>query len=312
MATVELSPKDCPFLAGMDLGSPRTRWPTVLGEPAPFRGARPPEFGWTKTRRPDHTIRPNSAAHFSCMLRGVRPRRIPTRRDELHAFVLALSESPVPKGLSNPYQCRVASENLLSFLNSLEPEESRLLLIGEAPGYRGAAITGIPFCSLSVLLDDWGDPWGAFGSESPYQECDVSRFRREATATIFWRVLADSCAELPLPLTWNAVPFHPRARNATNRPVHPRELEHGRRWIEELLELFPRVHPVAVGRVADLALERLGLNHGTVRHPSRGGKQDFADGLSAVVAGVKARVQLTALTIHPSAQPLEPRRLASL
>ncbi len=154
-----------------------------------------------------------------------------------------------------------------------------MLLIGEAPGYRGAAVTGVPFCSLSILMEDWSDPWGAFGTASRFRACDGSSFWREATATMFWSCLAQVCGDEPMPLTWNAVPFHPRANDLTNRSVLADELRHGVRWLEWLLELFPNVRPIAVGRVASEGLARLGLEHASVRHPSHGGRADFARGV---------------------------------
>jgi len=73
--------------------------------------------------------------------------------------------------------------------------DAPLLLVGEAPGYRGARISGIPFTSERQLT----------GSGPA-----------EATATIVHRVLA----ELGLAgqvLLWNVVPTHPGSATS-NRP----------------------------------------------------------------------------------------------
>jgi uracil-DNA glycosylase len=138
-----------------------------------------------------------------------------------------------------------------------ERRGARILLVGEAAGYRGARVSGIPFTSERQLT---GWPPG------------------EASATIVHRVLA----ELGLTddvLLWNAVPTHPHlhGRPDTNRPPSPAEIEAGARFLAELAR-GRRV--VAVGRVA----ERV-LGGAYVRHPSRGGAVAFRDGLLRHVAG---------------------------
>jgi uracil-DNA glycosylase len=114
------------------------------------------------------------------------------------------------------------------------------LLVGEAPGYRGARVSGIPFTSERQLT---GHGPG------------------EATATIVQSVLGD----LGLPdevLLWNVVPTHPGTATSNRRPTRV-EIEAGRGFAEELA-CGRRI--IAVGRVAQAAL----AGSAYVRHPSRG------------------------------------------
>ncbi len=123
--------------------------------------------------------------------------------------------------------------------------DATILLVGEAPGYRGARVSGIPFTSERQLT--------GFGPA-------------EATATIVHRVLAEIELESDV-LLWNIVPTHPGTEVSNRRPT-TEEVAIGVEFAERLAE-GRRV--VAVGRVASRA-----LGHTYVRHPSRGGAARFA------------------------------------
>ena len=130
--------------------------------------------------------------------------------------------------------------------------DAPILLVGEAPGYRGARVSGLPFTSERQLT-------GAGPAE--------------ATATIVQRVLV----ELGLTervLLWNVVPTHP-GTDSTNRAPTRAEVAAGSRFAVELAR-GRRV--VAVGRIA---AETLGAPY--VRHPSHGGACAFAEGLAALI-----------------------------
>lgn len=152
-------------------------------------------------------------------------------------------------------RARLLCDRLRSYLGSRQ--RARLLLVGEAPGYRGARVSGIPFTSERQLT----------GSGAA-----------EATATIVHRVLAELGLETEVVL-WNTVPAHPHVpgRPDTNRRPTRVEVEAGRPFVAALAR-GRRV--VAVGRVAGDAL-------GTewIRHPSRGGAAAFRDGLLQSAVG---------------------------
>jgi uracil-DNA glycosylase len=123
-----------------------------------------------------------------------------------------------------------------------------LLLVGEAAGYRGARVSGIPFTSERQLA----------GSEPG-----------EATATIVHRVLAELGLEEDV-LLWNVVPTHPGTASSNRRPSAG-EVDASAPFLEALAR---RRRTVAVGR---LAQSRLGDPY--VRHPSHGGAAAFRAGL---------------------------------
>ena len=128
-----------------------------------------------------------------------------------------------------------------------------LLLVGEAPGYRGARVSGIPFTSERLL---------------------TGRGPAEATATIVHRVLAELGVEDDV-LLWNVVPTHPGTETSNRAPTR-REVAEGRVFADELA-VGRRL--LAVGRVAHAA-----LGGAYVRHPSHGGATAFTAALHALIA----------------------------
>jgi uracil-DNA glycosylase len=145
-------------------------------------------------------------------------------------------------------------ERLAAYLRSRA--DASVLLVGEAPGHRGARVSGIPFTSERQLT-------GAGPAE--------------ATATIVRRTLAALGLEEET-LCWNVVPTHPHlpGRPETNRRPTRAEVEASRPF---LLELARGRRLVPVGRLAESALGIPG-----VRHPSHGGAQAFRAGLRGLLA----------------------------
>jgi uracil-DNA glycosylase len=130
--------------------------------------------------------------------------------------------------------------------------DATVLLVGEAPGYRGARISGLPFMSERQLT-------GAGPAE--------------AAATIVQRVLAE--LELDA-LCWNVVPTHPGTETSNRRPTRP-EILASRPFLDELAE---NRRLIAVGRLAARVTEAP-----YVRHPSHGGAAEFRAGLLEFCAG---------------------------
>jgi uracil-DNA glycosylase len=126
--------------------------------------------------------------------------------------------------------------------------EANVLLVGEAAGYRGARVSGIPFTSERQLS---------------------GRGPAEATATIVHGILAELALEEHV-LLWNVVPTHPGTASS-NRPPTRAEIAAGAPFVERLAA---GRSVIAVGRIAQRAL---GASY--LRHPSHGGAAEFRAGL---------------------------------
>jgi uracil-DNA glycosylase len=136
-------------------------------------------------------------------------------------------------------------------------ERAPILLVGEAAGYRGARVSGIPFTSERQL-----------SGSGP----------AEASATIMRRVLQELGLEESV-LCWNLVPTHPHrpGRPDSNRPPTTAEIAAGRAF---LAALAANRRVVALGR---LAQRELGTRY--VRHPAHGGAAAFRTGLIELLHG---------------------------
>ena len=121
--------------------------------------------------------------------------------------------------------------------------DAPLLLVGEAAGYRGARVSGIPFTSERQLT----------GAGAAYSQTQTSEFRIEEHA-----------------LLWNVVPTHPGTATSNRRPTRA-EVEAAEPFLRQLVR-GRRI--IAVGRLAEAAT---GAPY--VRHPAHGGARAFAEGL---------------------------------
>jgi len=145
---------------------------------------------------------------------------------------------------------------LRSYLESRIGAE--VVLVGEAAGYRGARVSGIPFTSERQLT----------GSGPA-----------EATATIVQRVLARLGVEDDV-LLWNVVPTHPGSETSNRRPTRA-EVEAAAPFLAELTDGRTAI---GVGRLAAAALEAP-----FIRHPSHGGAAAFEEGLRQAFATIGRR-----------------------
>lgn len=166
----------------------------------------------------------------------------------------------------------------------------RVMMVGEAPGYRGHTVTGVPFMSMRQLRARPGLITGApQGDGFALPEHPAADW--EQSSAIVWRALA--AWRGPLPLVWAIYPNHPHepGRPATNRPPRASEVAAGAPIVLELAEAFGITAFLAVGRKAQGALAQAGIEATQVRHPAQGGARTFTEQLAAFNASSCLRHQ---------------------
>lgn len=199
-------------------------------------------------------------------------------------FTTALARVDVSSRACNQYARgdrfnAIRRANLARYLEEIGRPE--ILMIGEAPSYRGGRLTGIAFTSETIMLSGIANHLGA---ERGYRKATPGPQRStEASATMVWGTIG--CVE-PLPLLWNAFPLHPfhEGNPHSNRIPTSAELLAGQPFIERLMTMFPIQQVVAIGNHAHRSLEKLGIDHTHVRHPSQGGKRLFVEGVTAMIS----------------------------
>jgi uracil-DNA glycosylase len=154
---------------------------------------------------------------------------------------------------------------------------ARLVLVGEALGYRGGHFSGIPMTSERMLLAGQR----VLSSIAPQRTSKPQKSLRgfsEPTASMVWNALLELGLSNEQFVLWNAFPWHPfNAKRGllTNRKPSADELRHGAPILERMLELFRCETVIAMGLVAAAQLERIGRGATRVRHPANAGAALF-------------------------------------
>ena len=169
-------------------------------------------------------------------------------------FVEALARETIGDTYNQYANSALLRRRLTEYLGARR--HARILLVGEAAGYRGARLSGLPFTSERQVT----------GSGPA-----------EASATIVHRTLAELGIADDV-LLWNLVPTHPHEPGnplSNRRPTRP-EIAAARPWVEALAS---NRLLLAVGRLAQRDLDAP-----YIRHPSHGGAAAFREGLSACLS----------------------------
>lgn len=197
-------------------------------------------------------------------------------------FVTYLKEIETPdcnsinfyqKGYREPREAEITSNNLLLYLKKMQSLNPKILLVGEAPGYKGCKLSGIPFTSEYHILHEefFKDGFAVFDRTKP---------NKEASACAIWEVLSGINK---LPLMWNIYPFHPMSADGRNGKPKSQDIELGKKILENLLTMFNIEEIYCIGIKSMDTLANHQLYRGYIRHPSYGGRKQCIDKLLSIL-----------------------------
>jgi len=218
---------------------------------------------------------------LACLLFGFSDTRTTAAMDPslITHLMAALAAVPSSPSVSNPYTAAWRLENLRAYLSALcAYPYSGHLFVGEAPGYRGCAQTGIPFTSEKMLRLAT-DPFTAKLLSSLTLAGNTS----ERTATIVWQSFA---GKEGVPAFWNTFPFHPHlpGNSGSNRKPTAAEITLGAPFTRTIVQILEPHTIVSVGRVAESVVKSAfpHLPHIMFPHPSHQGTAGFVAGCAAL------------------------------
>ena len=210
----------------------------------------------------------------------------------LESFFALLGAVPAPPDAEYLYGDddggRMRARNLRRYLDVVGRTAS-VMLLGEAPGWRGMTVTGVPFVSAREAAP--GGP--ADRAMGPLELPEHPQAPWEASSRVVWAALEGW--EGPLPVTWPIYPHHPFVAGdpLTNRTPRPAEVRDGTAVALELVRALGIETVVAVGRKAQGALAAQGVEAAAIRHPAQGGARLFTEQLAALSRTQSGRTPLT-------------------
>ncbi len=206
--------------------------------------------------------------------------------DLIDQFVEDISNEKPIENTVNPYAdnweySKYARHNFKIYLTNISMNNSKVLFLGEAPGYKGCRLSGIPFTSERILVSESSNL--IVGNKFDYRVRNAEKPQTERSATIIWNGLEQYDI---YPLMWNAFPFHPYKPGnlESNRTPKKEELLIGEKYIRRLMDIFETKKVYAIGNIAysTLGKLKLGVSVDKIRHPSMGGKKQFLEGLEMI------------------------------
>lgn len=199
--------------------------------------------------------------------------------DRINNFISELTGYKSSCTVFNMYQveidgAEIRRNNLRLYLQKMKTLNPSVLLLGEAPGYKGARLTGVPFTSEVIIKNE-----SFFDRKAGYQYVNSpDNLEWELSASIVWGKIS---ALNDKPLLWNIFPFHPHQSDdiLSNRTPSKKELLIGKAYLKMLLEIFDFKKIIALGRKSESQLRDMDIDYHYVRHPANGGKKQFELGI---------------------------------
>jgi len=173
--------------------------------------------------------------------------------------------------LDGPAAARRRRENLETYMERVGVP--RVVLLGEALGFRGGRFSGIAFTSERQLAgpEERRLPWAG----PPFRATSRNPILwLEPSGSVVWGALGGQARGA---LVWNTFPWHPHGAKGplSNRTPERSLVAANLHVLERLLAEIDGARVLAVGRTAQAALATLGVKALALRHPSHGGAHLF-------------------------------------
>ena len=215
--------------------------------------------------------------------------------DRIRLFIDELSREASTPELTNVYssevpQSEVCRENLYNYLHRIKNNNSKVMLIGEAPGYHGCRLSGIAFTCEENFTKEIIP--GIMGKDMGYKIFSKGKPEKERSASIVWPKLKEWYnAHGSVPFLWNICPFHPHKEGniMSNRTPKKKEIERGIKYFLELVDIFDIQYIGCIGKKSFNTIEAMKLNTSLeyLRHPSCGGKREFEANITEYMEKIK-------------------------
>lgn len=200
---------------------------------------------------------------------------------DVNEFVEKLMKRKVGSGVFNQYRevCpihdrddapKIRVQNLRTLLNIYQEISPSTLWVFEAPSHAGARRSGAPFINEGMF----NEMPMILHEKCVMQKATVSDAKTALTTKIAWKTASQFKSK---PMIWEAFPFHPFDKKdgiSNRRPTNSEIQNHGD-FLQYIISMFDFSQILAVGRVAESALEILGLQSTYIRHPAQGGAREF-------------------------------------
>lgn len=204
--------------------------------------------------------------------------------DSIDKFIEELSKEESTPTLTNVYglknrQGEICRHNLSVYLHKVLTQNSRLMLIGEAPGFHGCRLSGIPFTCEQNFTER--TILNIIKGEEDYKIYSETEPEFELSASIVWPLIKGWYDKYhSIPLLWNICPFHPHNAMEVmcNRTPNKKEIERGIKYFLKLKEIFNIEDVWCIGRKSQKALKKdMGIEYPYLRHPAHGGSSIFRE-----------------------------------
>ena len=129
----------------------------------------------------------------------------------IQKFIDELSTYKDSDTYENQFINEIQRNNLYLYLSEMVKIKPTIMLLGEAPGYLGCKLTGIPFTDENILNSNKFVPGN--GQYKTYG------MQKEDSATAIWQVFEETNF---MSLLWNSFPFHPHKKGLVSSNRTPK------------------------------------------------------------------------------------------